>query len=68
MGGKAQPLPLAAQFVQGAAEGLAGGVGAVFLGCDPLAFLHGRPRAARRRIANPGISRQFLCRVTGDIA
>jgi len=68
MGGKPRPLPAAAQLVQGAAEGLAGGIGAVVLGGDPLALLHGRPRAARRRVANPGIGRQLPRRITGDIA
>lgn len=63
--GEPQCLPVAPQLVQGAPDGLSGGVGPVFLSRDPLAFVDGGLRDAGRLLPDPRIGGQPLRRVAG---
>lgn len=65
MDGKPKRLPVAPQLVQGAPDGLSGGVGPVFLPGDPLAFVDGGLRGPGRLLPDPRIGRQPLRRVAG---
>ncbi len=64
----ADSLPIALQLVQGAADGAAGGAGAVFLSGDLLSLFHGAARGIGRLRAQPGVGGDLLRRKAGDLA
>ena len=61
-------LPIAPQFVQGTADGAAGGAGAVFLSGDLLSLFHGAARGIGRLRAQPGVGGDLSRRKAGDLA